>query len=270
LLKKICSDYYEEIKQIKKLEIDGRKLSSCSNNNNNLTSKFVTLNDLDYSTTIMKTNECNDSYTEQSSLRKNSVATTKETTGTDDRRYSTGTFMKKDFKIAREENQSFPEISYETMNNPNRSQNIENNNNYYESLIMENSYNVNIFSAQSDSSNIYESDSTDLSAKNSQSFEVKLNIESSDIKKIVFDQIFKELVIPEAFWVIIYKKLISMDERYIEYYKRIYDIYINPKGVVPMKISMNTARIIGTKIGRSEYTYDMFFPVSKRKKFIFK
>jgi len=255
LLKKICSDLYDEIKQIKKMEVASRKYSSCSNNHTT-GSKFVTLNDLDNST-IMKTSEFNESYQEHSTMRKASVATEKSSEK-DDRRYSTGTFLKKDFKTTKEENQSFPTISNETMNN--RSQNFENNN-YFESFIMENSCNVNIFSTQSDSSNIYESNSTDISVKNSQSIEVKLNIESSDLKKNIFDQIFKELVIPEMYWTTIYRKMTTMDENYIEFYKRMYDIYINPKGVVPMKISPNIARTIGTKISRSEYAYDMFFPI---------
>ncbi|ORX46220.1 hypothetical protein BCR36DRAFT_105662 [Piromyces finnis] len=253
LLKKVCSDYYDEIKQIRKVESFSRKFSSCSSNNN----KLATLNELDCTnTSIIRTAECDESYTEQSSIRRNSAAT-------EDYNYNNGEFNKKKSIVqsSKEDNQAFPSISYDTFNRNDDNYTDVKPNNYFDTLIMENSCNVNIFSNASNSSNVYESESSDLSSKKSQSFEVKLNIESSDIKKIVFDQIFKELVIPEVFWTTIFKKMISIDEKYIEYYNKIYDIYINPQGVVPLKISLNNVKVIGSKINRSEYSHDMFFPI---------
>ncbi|OUM68346.1 hypothetical protein PIROE2DRAFT_3943 [Piromyces sp. E2] len=165
------------------MDNDSRKLSGSCSNTNDTTTNYIALNDIDHSTTIMKTVEFNDSYYEPSSLRKNSKNINK---------LSIGISTNKDSK---DENQSFPCISGETMNNynnNNRSQNLEANN-YYDTLMMENSCTVNIFStASSNSSNIYGSNSTEIS-RVSQSIEIKANIEFSDIKRIIIDQIFKEL-----------------------------------------------------------------------------
>jgi len=212
----------------------------------------------------VKTVEYGDSYDEPTAIRKGSAIEPEirrfSVAEQLPRRYSTGV-IKKNYK--HDDNQAFPqfisEFSGETIHEA--SDETVEAPTYFDTLVMENSYNVNIFSV-SNSSNIYESESTDLSAKNSQSFDVKLNIESSNIKKILFDQIFKELVIPEEYWNLMLKKLHSFNNDHMEYYKKMYDMYINPKGVVPMKLT-NTYAIknIGTKIAKAEYSYDMFFPV---------
>lgn len=231
-----------------------------NNNNNNNSSK------------ILKSAEFESSYNETSSIRKYSTIA-----DINDHNYSTTgerTIMKKNSSTVKDDDtklgtsQPFPNIeeSGETMHRSESNNNFEN---ATYSLIMDTSFNINIFSVTSNSSNIYSSESTDLSVKNSQSIEVKLNIESSEIKKIIFDQIFRELYIPEELWTSIFKKMNTFNDEYIEYFKRIYDIYINPKGIVPMKLKSNTSKSIGLKISKSEYSYDMFFPVRYSKIYIY-
>jgi len=263
ILKTICSNIYEEVKLIKRLEHETQKSDDYNEMNNR---KFVTLNDIDKSTTIMKTVECGESYNESSTIRKNSAIEPEirrySAIETEVRRYSTGVIRNKSFaedKVVG--SQPFPqfvsEFSGETIHEKSEDNEAPT---YFNTLIMENSYNVNIFNI-SNSSNIYESESTELSVKNSQSIDIKLNIESSNIKRIIFNQIFKELVIPEEYWNTMLKKMLSFNDNYMEYYKKMYDMYINPKGIVPMKLSNNSTRNIGAKIAKSEYSYDMFFPV---------
>lgn len=263
ILKTICSNIYEEVKLIKRLEHETQKSDDYNEMNNR---KFVTLNDIDKSTTIMKTVECGESYNESSTIRKNSAIEPEirrySAIETEVRRYSTGVIRNKSFaedKVVG--SQPFPqfvsEFSGETIHEKSEDNEAPT---YFNTLIMENSYNVNIFNI-SNSSNIYESESTELSVKNSQSIDIKLNIESSNIKRIIFNQIFKELVIPEEYWNTMLKKMLSFNDNYMEYYKKMYDMYINPKGIVPMKLSNNSTRNIGAKIAKSEYSYDMFFPI---------
>ncbi|ORX82256.1 hypothetical protein BCR32DRAFT_244288 [Anaeromyces robustus] len=245
ILKNICSELYTEVKNIKTEEPNKQdKLDKLNNSDK-----------LDILDKPIKENKSN----------------------VGERRYSTGIIRKSNIIKSGSEyrygdgNQAFPYINEtgDTMNNNNHFSNINSiirsdnyeNPTYFDTLMMENSYNINIFSLNSNSSNIYESDSTGLSTSKSQSIEVKLNIETSDIKKIVFDQIFKELVIPEETWDVMLKRMSNFNENYMEQYKKMYDIYINPKGIVPMKLKGNSVKNIALKVNKSEYSYDMYFPI---------
>jgi len=225
ILKSICSNIYEEVKLIKRLEHETQKFDNENEICNNR--KFVTLNDIDKTMTIMKTVEYEDSYNDSSTIRKNSAVEPElrrhSTIETEVRRYSTGIIRKKnniEDNVNIMSSQPFPrfvsEFSGETIHEKSDDNEAPT---YFNTLIMENSHNVNIFNI-SNSSNIYESESTELSVKNSQSIDVKLNIESSNIKRIIFDQIFKELVIPEEYWNIMLKKMFSFNDNYMEYYKK--------------------------------------------------
>jgi len=253
-LKTICSNIFEEIKLTKREEYEINKLTPLKGN-------------YSYSNNILKTAEMDTTYNELASIRKCSTVSEKE-----ERRNSTGDYVsRKNSKAisATEDNskmigesQPFPTIEFsgETMHATSESNNFEN---ATYSIIMDTSFNVNIFSGNSNSSNIYSSESSDISIKNSQSMDMlKFNTESSETKRIIYEQIFRELVIPEEFWTAIFKKMNNFNEEYIEYYKKIYDIYINPNGVVPIKLKNNDAKAIKLKINKSEYSYDMYFPVS--------
>jgi hypothetical protein len=248
VLKTICSNLYEEIKLIKRDEFDNTKITAIEGNIN-------TTNN------IMKSAEFDSSYVDLSSVRKQNAYMELQ-----ERRCSTGGNITKrlnnpEFDDNRKmgDSQPFPHMEEAKDSIHYRSENNFENATY--SVIMDPSFNVNIFNITGNSSNIYSSESTELSVKNSQSIDIKLNSESSEIKRIIFDQIFRELVIPEDLWNAMFKRMNNFNDEYIEYYKKIYDIYINPKGVVPVKLKNNSAKSIGLKISKSEYSYDMFFPI---------
>lgn len=216
------------------------------------------------SSMILKSAELDKSFNESTTIKKFNT-----TTDINERKPSIGRSItmensstSKDENSNIDVNQPFPNIE-ESGVTIHKSESTNNYENATYSLLMDTSFNINIFSGTSNSSNIYSSNSSEItssSEKYNQSIEIKLNIESSEIKKIIFDQIFRELVIPEEIWTDVYIKMNNFNDKYIEYFKKIYDIYINPKGVVPMKLKENSSKAIGTKISKSEYSYDMFFP----------